>query len=185
MGMFDEFVFVDGELTPYCAYGHALRTLQTKDIDCSMLRYIVYSDTVYEKKELRYSGSDEIEKVYALSDDGEASLVESTRVVFTKNRLTGMFRIYGSCSQCRPLLFFTGDKAWNGDMVNETHYLLMFNLTVRKGQVKALEPVDVPMREQAIERYKKDGYLLFDDNDSIAMAHWRMKELREKKEKRQ
>ena len=189
--MFDTIVFPKDE-APKCPSGHPLTSLQTKDLDCTLdTLFIVgkqmfvrfgHSDEDYEGKYTLGSYHNFEIQIHVKADSGGPKDPQNKKELILKTidkagvaRLTGEFEAYTSCNKCRPVLMIDTSASIFANSFREQRPWARFILTFKDGILVNVDNSKVESREILADRLKKQGCLVLDDDDPIAVAHWKKK----------
>lgn len=168
MGMYDNVHFINsGLITPACAAGHVFEDveLQTKDFDCNLDTYYVFTGTLYcEKGGMR---SELVRPVAREADDKALVTTWQTRGPLVP--FTGSIHAYTHCRMCLPVLEHR-PMHWNDGIVEHKpwcEYLVAF----RDGRLTAVDKVRVESRDDVRKTIEAWGRSL-PDTDHVAQKHF-------------
>lgn len=195
MGTFDTIIFPKDE-APKCPNGHPLTSLQTKDLDCDMDTIFIvgkqmfarfaYTNDDYEGKYTlgRYHKFEVQTHVMPGSDgpydpQNKKELILKTIDKASMVPLTAEFEAYTSCNKCQPVLMMDTSGSIFGNSFREQQPWARFILTFEDGTLINVDDSKVESRKILADRLKKQGCLVLDDNDPIAVAHRKKKTLKE------
>ena len=162
MGMYDTMRFY-GDGAPACAAGHALRELQTKDLECVLALYAVHQEQLYRAGTT--SGETALPR-----DDGRLRLVREQ--IAEPVALTAEVTAYTHCDDCRPVLYLRDTNSTWGDYVHERHPWCEWRLVFVAGALDRREVVRVETREMVAHQLRQEGLEVLDDNDRLARLHF-------------
>jgi len=175
MGMFDMIVFLDTLSSLSCSEGHALSSLQTKDLpEPSMNTYLVQGGTLY----------------LAVADATDTSIeaptdwrIEGTRAIHERcHQLREVqaprtLRAYGSCDVCEPLLVRSeAPQVWY-DIVIEHPPFADFRLTFRPGEPLLIERLSGTRADLEADMRSR-GLFVLSASDTLAAAHYELRRAR-------
>ena len=170
MGMFDTIRFY-GDDALLCAAGHPLRSLQTKDLECTMANYVVHQAHLYRP------GTRSDETVQLGKD---SRLLLSTQQTADPVALTAEVTAYTFCDRCRPVLFLRDHQSLWGDYVDERRPWCEWRLVFVAGALERRETVRVETREMLADQLRKEGLEVLDDTDRLARLHFKRRESRDR-----
>ncbi|MBI4517156.1 MAG: hypothetical protein HY699_15225 [Deltaproteobacteria bacterium] len=162
MGMYDTIRF-HGDDAPWCAAGHVLRSLQTKDLECTMAEYVVHRARLYRPAE---------------RDDETVHLAEGDKLVLSARRiadpvaLTAEVTAYAFCDQCQPVLYLRDRESLWGDYVDERRPWCEWRFVFVGGALERCDAVRVEPRVLVAEQLRKEGLEVLDDSDRLARLHF-------------
>lgn len=182
MGMFDTVLVVDELPELSCPHGHALRSLQTKDVDePSMTTYLVHHARLY-RAEVSGWWSDADGELANWRIEGNRAVREQ-RHSLSEVRTPLSIQGYGTCGVCEPVLVRLASPGLFGDLVNEHALFVDFRLTFRGGEPIQIERTSGTRDELKSELGTRGVYVLRDD-EPLALAHRELAAARRGREKK-
>ena len=163
MGMYDTVRFYD-DGAPECPAGHALRELQTKDLECALTLYAVHHQRLYR------AGTASGETAHP-RDGGRLTLTREQ--IAEPVALTAEVTAYTHCDECRPVLYLRDTNSAWGDYVQERHPWCEWRLVFVAGVLDRREGVRVETREMVAQQLRQEGLEVLDDDDRLARLHFR------------
>ena len=156
MGMYDTFVVLDDD--PRFL---GLKDFQTKDLECDLSTYVISYGRVFKK------ARDPQTPTVRQNEEG-SELVYAYPL--SPLSTTAQIRIYTSNHNVLPVLSFR-ETSW--DMV-ETHYpWVELDVEIRDGKITEVRIIENPNREEVRAKLLARGVEVLDDNDRIAVRHFR------------
>ena len=157
MGMYDTIRFLDD--APRCAEGHAVREVQTKDLECDDTHYEVFEGRLFVPLE---------------RGEPEPSLDGDHLVLTRRDRLrvygtTAELQVYGTCPTCRPVLAF--EETAIRDAVREHRAFHDWAVLVEAGRVRSIRLMSGRTREELRAELVAKGVEVLDDGDRLARRH--------------
>lgn len=170
MGLFDTIYFLENE-APTCKAGHPITALQTKDLEHTMASYFVVGGILF--------GFPEASKKTALGPYQDW-IIEGKTLAFhnqfeaKKLAWTGSFVAYSSCDRCRPALVVQPKSLYGA--VREEAPWCQFGFEFEDGSLVKTDTNRSNDTLSTIARLHQQGSLVLDEDNPVAIAHWKAKD---------
>jgi hypothetical protein len=165
MGVFDTIVLLDDSLVASCAAGHAVRSLQTKDLDQPFMEtYLVHGGRLYVTSS---SSKEEAREAWRIEG---GSAVREHRFTLSPVTTVRAVRAYASCGTCEPVLVRTNAAAHVLGLVQEHDVCVDFMLTFRPGKPLQIERT-TGTRDDMKADLRGRGLYVLEDHEPLAVAH--------------
>jgi hypothetical protein len=176
MGTFDMIVILDTLSALRCSEGHALRSFHTKDLpEPAMSTYLVHGGKLYLA-----AGDDESDNGV---EDARAWCIEGAEAIYGRRhqlhevQSPRALRVYGSCSECEPVLVRSDAPQLWCDIIVEHPLAADFRFTFRAGEPLQVERLS-GTRAELENELRARGLFVLTASDALAVAHHELKRAR-------
>ena len=182
MGLYDTVVILDDVSGAVCPAGHAVRALQTKDLDePSMSTYLVRGGGLYRAEPHPDAGAyDDAAAGWRIDGD---SAVSERRFDLRAAAAPRSVRVYSQCRICEPVLVRNDGGSFLGDIVTEHALFVDLTLTFRPGEPVQVERTSGGRRELQAELCAR-GLVVLGDDEPLAVAHREVQKARQRSGRR-
>lgn len=168
MGMFDEIISLDETIRFECPLGHRIDELQTKDLDCSMTKYVVHRGRLWAMSGM-FRGNGRYRVV-----EGDKAVYEAVFPLLPYTE-TATLNAYSSCSECKPVLTRNlHGTSFSGDICSENQIWVEFKIEVTPESVKVTRLKGD--RDEMRAELRGRGLAVLADDEPLAVAHFAVKE---------
>ncbi len=177
MGMYDS-IRILGPSALTCAAGHEILEVQTKDLECAIVCYLLHEGRLYRDAGAR--GATQT----AHAEEGDR-LVVVTRKLADPVSLASEILAYASCDDCRPVLYLQdagGLGPWS-DYVHERWPWCEWRLVFSAGHLQRIKAERLDTRDAVRRELLAQGLEVLDDDDRLARLHFRRLEKKETRDR--
>jgi hypothetical protein len=177
MGTFDMIVVLDTLSPLRCSEGHALRSFRTKDLpEPAMSTYLVRGGNLYLAAADDDDNDSSVEDARAWRIEG-AEAIYGRRHQLQQVQPPPALRVYGSCSDCEPVLVRSETAHLWCDIVVEHPLAADFRFTFRAGEPLQIERLS-GTRADLEDELRARGLFVLEASDALAAAHLELKRAR-------